>query len=139
MDDRGLDPLSCAAAHGELAIMELLLGHGAAVNGPGGSSGGGMPPLSWACSEGREESVVHLLKRPDVDVNARDGAKQRTPLHHALSLSPAQNKKKSRYGLVSLSHLNSDLGYISSNLTGFASEFWTQFELPKSDPKSNTG
>ena len=102
-DDRGLDPLSCAAAHGELAIMELLLGHGAAVNGgQGGQEGGsgGTPPLSWACSEGREESVVHLLKRPDVDVDARDGARQRTALHYALGSSPAQNKGKSRQRIV---------------------------------------
>ena len=97
-DGRGLDPLSCAAAHGELAIMELLLGHGASVNG---AAGGGLSPLSWACSEGREESVVHLLKRPDVDVNGRDEAKQRTPLHHALcSWSPQDRKRKGRQRIV---------------------------------------
>ena len=97
LDDRGLDPLSCAAAHGELAIMELLLGHGAAANGP---AAGATPPLSWACGEGREESVVHLLKRPDVDVDARDGARQRTPLHHALGGGGAPSRKRSRARIV---------------------------------------
>jgi ankyrin repeat protein len=98
MDDRGLDPLSCAAAHGELATMELLLIHGSMASGHADLAR--LSPLSWACVEGREESVVHLLKREDVDVNRRDGDNGRTALHHALSSILADDKRICRQRIV---------------------------------------
>ena len=71
-------PLHSAAAAGQLAVAQFLLGNGAEVDLPGIA---GNRPLHYAAGAGHK-AMVELLLAHGADVNARDGMGE-TPLHDA--------------------------------------------------------
>jgi ankyrin repeat protein len=76
-DLMGLRPLEYAAYWGQIEAAEILLEHGAEVNG-----GPGWTPLHYAAAQDRPEMVALLLAR-GADVNATSQGDDSTPLHTA--------------------------------------------------------
>lgn len=81
-DGRRSTPLHLAAGYNRIAIVEILLAHGADVHA---KDKGGLVPLHNACSYGHFE-VTKLLIKAGADVNAND-LWAFTPLHEAASKS----------------------------------------------------
>ena len=78
----GFGPLSAAAIHADLPMMERLLQAEAPIDG-GGGGGGGVPPLATAAFSGEAEAVAFLLGH-GADPDARGEAGQ-TPLFPAVA------------------------------------------------------
>ena len=77
-DEDGYRPIHWACRNGHLAIVELLLSHGAQ---PDVKTNGGSTPIHWACDAGHLAIVKLLHSRgAPLDVKNNDG---RTPLSWA--------------------------------------------------------
>ena len=86
-------PLIVAIRNSHKTIVELLLAHGAAVNGPVGAS---RTPLLHACESNRARSdIVSLLLEHGADVDAMTARFRQTPLSLACGL-------KTNLGIIQL-------------------------------------
>ena len=86
-------PLNWAILYHHIAIVEVLLAHGAAVNGPDGAS---MTPLQMACAEDLvNEDLINLLLEHGADLEATTVDDRRTSLTIAC-------RKYSNLGIVQL-------------------------------------
>ena len=78
VDDIGYTPLLAAISMNRKPIIELLLAHGAAVNGPVGAF---VTPLQQACnSDTARSDIVSLLIEHGAAVEATTAHRRRTPL-----------------------------------------------------------
>ena len=78
VNDYGNTPLVIAVSEGHKDIVEVLLAHGAAVNGPVGAR---RTPLQGACDSYRARSdIVSLLLEHGADVEATTARERRTSL-----------------------------------------------------------
>lgn len=89
----GDSPLTVAARNGNLAIVRLLVAHGAAIDGKPGDED--RTPLMAAADNGHVETVKYLVAN-GADINAR--RKGVTPLlvacdHFSIQFGPAGDKK----------------------------------------------
>ena len=92
VNDYGNTPLVIAVSEGHKDIVEVLLAHGAAVNGPVGAR---RTPLQGACDSYRARSdIVSLLLEHGADVDATTARGRSTPLtlacRSAANFSSAQ-------------------------------------------------
>ncbi|KAJ7697571.1 ankyrin repeat-containing domain protein [Mycena metata] len=78
-------PLYLAAANRELAMMKLLLDHGAPVDGVFGCDGASETALHYACSTGHVEMIELLLKH-GTDIEAQG--------HYGTALGFAVHRRK---------------------------------------------
>ena len=77
-DDRGLTALHVASLHGQVAVVDFLLEHGANVND---IDADGIAPLHCASARGHQNTLL-LLLHVDADLNLAD-TRGNTPLHLA--------------------------------------------------------
>lgn len=81
-DQKGRSPLSCAAANGNVGVVDLLLATKSVTVDRRDRQGRG--PLSWAAASGDSEVVKVLLGTGQVDVNQKDHG-DRSPLSWAAA------------------------------------------------------
>lgn len=86
-------PLHSAALHNHIAVAELLIEKGAAVNGRGRS--GAWRPLHQA-ARSCQKYIVELLILKGADVNVRDEGGS-TPLHHAFGHTQGDLARRGPY------------------------------------------
>lgn len=95
-DMRQPGPLHCAAEHGNVGVIRLLLKHGATVNAKRGQKG--ETPLHWAARKGYFTAVEELL---DGGADPRIRCRGFTPLMVANhSCAPPAEKRKTMAALV---------------------------------------
>lgn len=103
----GLLPLSIACEHGQLAVVKLLVDHGACVGGNYDSEG--MPPLSVACRHGQFKVVKWLVDHNALEEDSNDS--ESDPLVEAV-----------RYGDLQIVKYLLDAGASTYSKTGKSSD-----------------